>query len=209
MVASGVIHSEMKRGDVRRHKVRIEHQAGNAQPAPIPAGQYGVILADPPWPFETWSDGGKGRAPENHYPTMTYDEIEMLPVMEHAADDAVLLLWITPQVLTAAPRIMTQWGFSYTTIAFVWAKESVGLGYWTRKQTEICLLGTRGTPRRLATDVPDLVNAPRRGHSVKPDEVYWRIERLLPGPYLELFARGDGLRKGWTRWGNDPALTGG
>ncbi|MGH6942690.1 MAG: MT-A70 family methyltransferase [Geminicoccaceae bacterium] len=80
-----------------------------------------------------------------------------------------------------------------------------GLGFWTRANPEPCLLASRGQPKRRAGDVPKLlIAAPRREHSRRPDASYERIERLLPGPYLELFARR--TRPGWDAWGNQPEL---
>ena len=205
LVDSGVIHAEMRRGDLKRHTIEARHGGGQAEPPP--GGQYGVILADPPWPFATRGDGGKGRSAENHYPTMTLGEIMNVPGVELAAADAVLFLWVTSDLIAHAPAVAHGWGFQIVSTAFVWVKEGApGLGYWTRKGSEICLLGTRGSPKRLAMDVAEVIHAPRREHSRKPDEVYERIERLVAGPYVELFARPLERRPGWTYWGNDPAL---
>ena len=206
LVDDGVIHPEMKRGDVKRRLIERRHGgSGRAEPPALPDGKYGVILADPPWAFETRTNGGKNRSAENHYPCMTVDEIAFMRVMERAADDAVLFLWVTSDTLMHAPRVMIEWGFSYASTAFVWVKEGgYGMGYWTRKGVEICLLGTRGNPKRLAMDVAEVIHAPRGQHSEKPEEQYERIERLVSGPYLELFARKP--RPGWDAWGNDPAL---
>ena len=205
LVADGVIHAEMKRGDLKRHLVQARHGSGETEPPP--GGQYGVILADPPWPFATRGGGGKGRSAENHYSTMTLGEIMNVPGVELAAADAVLFLWVTSDLIAHAPAVAHGWGFQIVSTAFVWVKEGApGLGYWTRKGAEICLLGTRGSPKRLAADVAEVIHAPRRGHSRKPGEVYERVERLAAGPYLELFARPLERRPGWTYWGNDPAL---
>ncbi len=205
-VADGVIHPDMKRGDVRRARIAAEHETAEPRPlADLPEGRYRAILADPPWTFESWG-GGNNRSADNHYPTMTLSEIEMLPVMSLAADDCVLFLWVTSDQLINAPRIMLQWGFALKTTAFVWVKDGgPGKGYWTRKGSEICLLGTRGSPERVATDVSEVVYGPRYKHSMKPIEVYERIERLVNGPYIELFARHE--RAGWTAWGNHPGLS--
>lgn len=209
LVDEGVIHAEMKRGDLKRHIVRARHGGGQAETPALPDGKWPVILADPPWAFETRGDGGKSRSAENHYETMAPDQIACLPVRERAADDAILFLWITSDMLAHAPHIVLAWGFEYATTAFVWVKEGgPGLGYWTRKGAEICLLGTRGRPKRLAADVREVIHAPRREHSRKPDEVYERIERLVAGPWLELFARPLERRPDWTYWGEDPALWG-
>jgi N6-adenosine-specific RNA methylase IME4 len=197
--------------------------------APPQADQYRVIYADPPWRFATYSDKGKGRSAEAHYDCLTIDQIKEIPVRQWAADDAVLLLWATDPLLPRALEVIEAWGFTYKTVGFYWVKlnKSVGgrltpalpgidgpllserdfftgLGFWTRANPEPCLLATRGHPKRVAGDVPKLLLAPRREHSRKPEEAYGRIERLLPGPYLELFARQS--RPGWDRFGNQPGL---
>jgi N6-adenosine-specific RNA methylase IME4 len=178
----------------------------------LPKSQFGAILADPPWDFKTWSGKTNARGPQNHYDTMEMNDIAKLPVGDLAADNCVLFMWTCWPVLFAAPRIMTEWGFTYKTCAFSWMKADpyrlfaddatpfAGLGYWTRANTEPCLLATRGKPKRLNADVRQGIIAPRREHSRKPDGIHERIERLVAGPYLELFARQQ--RPGWTVWGN-------
>jgi len=182
----------------------------------LPRNHYGTIVADPPWRFETWSDRGKGRAPERHYPTMRREELEALPVQKLAAPNCALFLWTTWPMLESALGLIRAWGFRYKTCGFLWAKVKpryagellfdffnpfVGLGYWTRANSEPCLLATRGNPKRMARDVQQLIIEPPREHSRKPDCVRERIERLVYGPYLELFARS--RREGWDSWGNE------
>ena len=206
LIEEGVIHAEMRRGDLKRHLVAREHEPPAGEPPPLPDGRYGAILADPPWAFETRGAGGKGRSADNHYPTMGLAEIMSLGVREVAADDAALFLWVTSDMLAHGSSVMACWGFECVSTAFVWVKEGApGLGYWTRKGTEICLLGTKGRPKRLNADVAEVIHAPRGPHSRKPGETYGRIERLVAGPYLELFGRGR-QSQGWDVWGNDPAL---
>ena len=174
----------------------------------LPEGIYRAILADPPWRFETWSDKGRGRSADAHYPTMTPDEIAALgpEVQARAAADCLLFLWVPAGPRRDAEAIMEAWGFEVVGDAFTWVKSGrPGLGYWTRKRTEVCVLGRRGKPKRLAADLDDVIEAPRGRHSEKPAEVYERIERLVAGPYLELFARR--AREGWAAWGNDPNLS--
>ena len=139
---------------------------------------------------------------------MTQAEIEALPIEALAADDCALFMWAVMPQLPEALRVIAAWGFTYKTCAFVWVKETkdggnfaTGMGYWTRANAELCLLATRGSPRRINADVHQVVFAPRLQHSRKPDEVYGRIERLLGGPYVELFARQQ--REGWHAWGNE------
>jgi N6-adenosine-specific RNA methylase IME4 len=180
----------------------------------LPRNHFGAIYADPPWDFKTWTNAPNERGPQNHYSTMTMDEIAALPVAEIAADDCVLFMWVCWPTLLAVPQILDAWGFTYKTCAFTWVKADnrqpdmfsdsapvqVGLGYWTRANSEVCLLATRGKPKRRAADVRQAIVEPRREHSRKPDCVPSRIERLVAGPYLELFARTQ--RPGWTVWGN-------
>lgn len=186
-------------------------------PPDWPIGKFGAILADPPWKFQFWSDKGRGdRATEMHYDTMEGDEIAALPVGDLAADDCVLFLWIGWPYLLQAMRLIDHWGFTYKTCAFDWMKADVsqmdlfrddadvqvGLGWWTRSNSEPCLLATRGKPSRLNADVRMGIVEPRREHSRKPDCVHNRIERLVEGPYLELWAR-KSTRLGWAYWGNE------
>jgi N6-adenosine-specific RNA methylase IME4 len=171
---------------------------------------HGVILADPPWTFATYSRKGKGRSAEAHYDCMSLADIKALPVADWAAPDCALFLWATDPSLPQALEVIEAWGFAYKTVAFTWAKTTkdgagfpIGCGYWTRANPEQCLLATRGRPQRLSRAVPQLILAPRREHSRKPDEAYERIEALVPGPYLELFARAP--RAGWYSWGYEVA----
>lgn len=169
---------------------------------------YGVIYADPPWSFATYSQKGKGRSAEAYYDCMSLAEIKGFPVGRYAASDCVLFLWATNPMLPQALNVVEAWGFTYKTVAFTWAKRTptnqnwhLGLGYWTRQNTENCLLATRGHPSRKSRSVRQLVVSPRREHSRKPDEVYSAIEDLCGGPYLELFARY--ARSGWDAIGDE------
>ena len=173
--------------------------------------RYGAILADPPWSFKTWSKGGQTfRAAEHHYRTLPFKKlVGEIPVADMAAKDCVLFLWAVDSHLTEAMDLIRAWGFEYKTRAFVWVKTCKnepykprqGLGYWTRKETEECLLATRGKPKRQDKGVRQIIFESRREHSRKPDEIYRRIERLVPGPYLEMFARQ--RWPGWGAWGDE------
>ena len=182
----------------------------------LQGNRYGAILADPPWHFETWSEKGKDRSAEQHYHTMSIPDLALMPVGELAASDCVLFCWATWPLLRQALHVLDAWGFEYKTCAFDWMKADntqpdffqeemaaqVGLGFWTRANSEPCLLATRGKPKRLNADVRQGIISPRRQHSRKPDGVHERIERLVGGPYLELFAR-QSTRPGWTFWGHE------
>src|SRR5215467_15676316 len=103
-----------------------------------------------------------------------------LPVGEWAAKDCALFMWVVDAHLEEALRLAHAWGFTFKTVAFIWDKNQIGLGYWTRKEAELCLLFTRGKPKRLGKGVRQIIRAPRREHSRKPDEIYDRIEALVP-----------------------------
>ncbi len=185
-------------------------------------GHYGAILADPPWPFATWSHVGlagdagqanrKQRSRAAPYATMDHNDINGLPVDQLAAPDCVLFLWVVQTQLPQAITLVEKWGFEFKTCAFAWfkgeglslfpddVKLKMGCGYWTRAQFEQCWLATRGKPKRLNADVRQGIIAPRREHSRKPDGIHERIERLVAGPYCELFARQK--RRDWDCWGN-------
>lgn len=178
-----------------------------------PGRRYGAIIADPPWRFATWSDKGRGRCPDGwradgprHYETMSIQDIMAMPVAEYAADDCVLFLWSIKPMIQAALDVGRAWGFEYKTRAFCWVKltkhgkQHMGMGHWTRANPEDCLLFTRGKPKRKSRSVRELIEAQVREHSRKPDETYERIEALVVGPYLELFARTH--RPGWDQWGD-------
>lgn len=186
----------------------------------LPTGPFACILADPPWSFRTFSGetGTPHRSAEDHYDTMPLEALMALPVQAVAAKDCVLLMWIVDSHVDAALALGAAWGFSIKTIGFIWLKERMldagridmftgdvpephmSMGYWTRKQAETCLLFTRGSPSRISKGVRQVIVAPRREHSRKPDEQYARIEALCAGPRLEMFARSQ--RPGWQVWGN-------
>jgi N6-adenosine-specific RNA methylase IME4 len=176
---------------------------------------FGAILADPPWSFQTFSGPAVPARGEQPYKTMATEDLIAMPVQSVAAPDAVLFLWITWPMLLDGLEVIRAWGFKYKTCAFAWMKADgtqlnmfpehysvrAGMGYWTMANSEVCLLATRGQPKRLNADVRQGIIEPRREHSRKPDCVHGRIERLVPGPYLELFARQE--RPNWTAWGNE------
>ena len=173
--------------------------------------KYNVIYADPPWSYKVWSKKGTGRSAESHYPTMSIEAIKALPVSRLAAKDCALFLWITFPMLREGWGVMDAWGCTFTTGAFVGVKQCrrsdnifTGMGYWTRANAEICLLATRGHPKREARDVKQVILSHIEEHSKKPDEARRRIETLMGDvPRIELFARQ--ATPGWDVWGNEVA----
>lgn len=181
----------------------------------VAPGEYGAILADVPSKFKVYSSKGAGRSPERHYRTMPIPEIKKIPVLDLAAPDCFLFFWTSGSQLKNAIEIIDAWGFKYSSTAFVWLKLNrraheifwtrkeffMGQGYTTRKNAEFCLLATRGKPKRKSKKVRELIFAPRREHSRKPDEIYQNVEDFAPGPYVELFSRT--TAPGWQCFGDE------
>lgn len=174
-----------------------------------PHKEYGIIYADPPWTFKTYSSKGKEKSAENHYPCMSKRDIQELPVQNLAAKDCVLFLWVTWPCLEEGLELIRAWGFKYKTCGFCWVKRNKksdswfwGLGYWTRSNSEVCLIATKGNPKRVSKSVHQVCASRIMRHSQKPDEIRDRIVELCGDvPRIELFARQHA--DGWDCWGNE------
>lgn len=168
---------------------------------------YDLIMADPPWRFDTWSLAGKKhKSPESHYSTMTLEEIKALPVGHLAGRDCLLWLWATHPMLPQQIDVVAAWGFRFVTSG-VWVKRTVngglafGTGYRLRCASEPFLLATNGDPE-TARNVRTVIEGQIREHSRKPDEAFAAAESLMPDARrLELFSRQS--RPGWDVWGNE------
>lgn len=168
---------------------------------PFPKKRYGVILADPPWAFSTYSENGLDRSADNHYPTLDTDTLCGVGPYVPAADDCVLFLWATSPMLPDALRVMEAWGFTYKS-HFIWNKDKIGTGYWNRNKHELLLVGTRGNipAPAMGEQAHSVIDAPVRLHSEKPAAFYLLIENYFPNlPKIELNARR--ARPGWEAWG--------
>ena len=201
----------------------IDVRAGVARSlfAPLPEieGGWRCVAADPAWRFLSNSKANPGRNAMRHYGCLSLDEIASLPLREVVAKDALLWLWVPGPFLAVGAHVvvMRGWGFEPTAIGFVWIKLNrnapelfiqpndlfMGPGLTTRKNAEFVIIGRRGRPERLATDVREVILSRVREHSHKPPEAYSRIERYCAGPRLELFARES--RENWTSWGDEAA----
>jgi N6-adenosine-specific RNA methylase IME4 len=175
---------------------------------PLPDIRARAIHVDPPLAFQTYSAKGEGRSPQRHYGCLAVEILAGMAIADCAADDAFLFLWVPLRSVLVIEPLMAAWGFDFSGAAFAWAKRTkrdsgwhMGNGYGTRANAEICWLGRRGKPQRKSKGVRQLIVAPVREHSRKPDEVYARIESLTEGPYLDLFARQ--RRPGWSCWGDE------
>lgn len=172
-----------------------------------PTGTYDVIYADPPWNYKDKAHSGR-RGVNYHYDTLTPAQLKQMPVGELANDNCVLFMWVTPPTLLDALKLAEAWGFTYKTKGFCWVKTNQdgtpfrGMGHYVRANTEDVLIFTRGKCLdRTDKGVCQVVYAPRREHSRKPDEVRERIEKLYQqATRIELFARTKA--KGWDAWGN-------
>ena len=169
-----------------------------------PSGKYRVIYADPPWSYGNKLVDGYGAA-EDHYPTMTIEELCALPVKDLAEDNAVLFLWVTSPLLEECFEVIRAWGFKYKA-SFVWDKLRKNFGYYNGVRHEFLLVCTRGS---CTPDVPKLFDSvqsiERTEHSRKPEEFRQIIDTLYPhGKRIELFARRPA--PGWEVWGNEPGL---
>lgn len=170
--------------------------------------KYNIIYADPPWSYKTWTAKGGHKSASAHYQVMNTKDICNLSISELAADDCCLFLWATMPNLPEAFEVIKAWGFTYKTCAFDWVKvyrsgkPVIGLGYWTRANAELCLLATKGHPKRINKNVSQIIMSIPGRHSEKPAEARDRIVQLLGDlPRVELFARQK--VEGWDSWGNE------
>ena len=175
---------------------------------PFPDKKYNIIYADPAWTFKLWSNKS-GRKVSDKYDLMSKKDIHTLPVNQLADDNCILFMWVTYPNLIEGLETIKKWGFTYKTCGFSWIKKNKkadslfwGLGYWTRANNEICLLATKGKPKRLSKSVHQVVIDKIREHSRKPDCVRDKIVQLCGDlPRIELFARQKA--EGWDCWGNE------
>ena len=165
--------------------------------------RYKVILADCPWQYND-KDSKAHPGASHKYECMSLEELNKLNILRLADEDAILFMWVTMPFLPDALHTLVRWGFKYKTIGFTWVKRNKkakgswfwGMGNWTRANAELVIIATTGKPKRISAAVHSIIEAPVRGHSVKPDEIYERIEKLCGDvSRVELFARR--RRAGW------------
>lgn len=174
--------------------------AAVAEPPPLPDGIYRTICADPPWQYGNTSTRG---AAEDHYPTMTVEALCELPVAEWVDEQAHLYLWTTNGFLRESFDVLAAWGFEYKT-TLVWVKPQIGMGNYFRSSTEYVLFGVRGGLRTIDCNQRNWFEASRGRHSKKPGYFFDLVEKVSPGPYLEMFARERRLsEREWNYWGNE------
>lgn len=170
---------------------------------------YRTVVADPPWRFGD-SLPGNTRGAVNNYRTMSAREIESF-VLPQLADDCLLFLWRVTSMAEEALGVVRAWGFC-PKAELVWVKTAkggglaFGMGRYVRAAHESCIIARRGRAKVQDRSVRSVFYAPRRAHSEKPEEFFGIVEKLSPGPYLELFSRRS--RPGWECLGLEAGLLG-
>jgi len=177
----------------------------------LPNKKYQIIYADPPWHY----NDKRNKHPRLcggalvHYNTMKIDEIKKMPINKISAENCMLFMWATFPNLQEALDVIKAWGFKYKTLGFSWIKTNkkngkpfFGIGYYTKSNCEVCLIGVKGKPIIQSNYISSVVIEPREGHSKKPNKVKSKIVELCGDlPRIELFARQK--TEGWDVWGNE------
>ena len=175
----------------------------------LPNKKYNIIYADPPWEYK--ESGSGSRVVNSHYPTMKIEDIKNLPIQDISHDKSILFMWVTFPRLEQGLDVIKSWGFNYYGLGFDWIKTSKnkklswGMGYYTRQNTEVCLIGVKKKPYRFKPLVRNELSAvvhQRLAHSEKPNIFREKIVNVIGDvPRIELFARQK--TEGWDVWGNE------
>jgi len=169
--------------------------------------KYKIIYADPPWAYKNM--GNIQATANSHYNTMSNNDICNLPIKQITNDNCILFLWATFPKIQEALNVITAWGFEYKTVGFTWVKTNIknnkpffGVGWYTKSNAEICLIGVKGKAPKISNSISSIVIEPRGKHSEKPNEVRKRIVKFCGNiSKIELFARQK--FNGWDVWGNE------
>lgn len=173
--------------------------------------KYNIIYSDPCWAYNARNNTGTkfGMGVDGHYKTMTIEQISELPIDKLASDNCAMFMWCTFPYLDKQIELFKKWGFTYKTVGFTWVKTNpknlkpfFGVGYYTKSNAEVCLLGIKGKMKPISNKVSSVIISPRREHSRKPDEARERIVELFGDiPRIEMFARQQ--TPGWDTFGNE------
>lgn len=172
--------------------------------------RYKIIYADPPWNYNDKRTGKKiSGGASNHYITMKIEDIKKIPIQNIASKNCMLFMWVTFPNIQEGLDCIKAWGFKYKTLGFSWIKTNkingkpfFGIGYYTKSNCEVCLIGVKGKPIKQSNSVSSVIISPREEHSKKPDCVRDKIVELCGDlPRIELFARQQ--VEGWDCWGNE------
>ncbi|MCK5609000.1 DNA methyltransferase [Candidatus Pacearchaeota archaeon] len=174
----------------------------------IPNKKYKIIYADPPWAYN--ESGSGNRVVNSKYKTLQIEEIEKIPVKDISDDNCILFLWVTFPRLKEGIRLIESWGFNYHSLGFNWIKTNKekrisffwGMGYYTRQNSEVCLIGIKGKIKPKTNNIHSIVKSKVRNHSQKPDIIRELIIKICGDlPRIELFAREK--IEGWDAFGNE------
>lgn len=171
--------------------------------------KYQIILADPPWSFRGYDLKKTARFVGNKYNVQSKQWLMELPIKNISDANCILFMWVTMPKLNEVFDVIDAWGFEFKTVGFTWLKRNknkdsffMGMGRWTRANSELCLIATKGNPKRKNASIPQIIYTPIEYHSKKPDVARKRIEDLMGDlPRIELFARQK--TEGWDVWGNE------
>lgn len=169
--------------------------------------KFRVVCADPPWQFDDkLMMSNVKRGAQSHYPVLNLDAIVNLNVISLVDEPAVLALWCPSVMIEDGLRVVRAWGFNYKQM-IIWPKAKIGMGHLFRNKHEVALIGTRGQYTKVLKNRAQSTLLPTEDnrHSQKPESLQDRLELMLDGPYLELFARRQ--RPGWTCLGNECPAT--
>ena len=184
---------------------QIQHKEHNENLLKIelPTGKYRTIIIDPPWEVQMIERDDRPNQTKFDYPTMLTEQIIELPIKDLCNESGShIYLWTTQKYLPIAFEILDHWNIKYI-CTMVWHK-SGGFQPFNLPQynCEFVLFGRTGNLDFLTTkDFPCCFNGERQGHSIKPDRFYEIVQRVSPGPRLDMFARKQ--RDGFTVWGNE------
>lgn len=175
----------------------------------FPDNKYSILYADPPWSYRQGNNHPRWAGDAlKHYNTMTTDEVKNLPIESITEPNCILFLWVTFPNLQDGLDVIKAWGFKYKTIGFSWIKLNkknkqpfFGVGYYTKSNCEVCLIGVKGKPPKVSNSVSSVILSEREGHSKKPKQARDKIVQLCGDiPRIELFARSKA--EGWDVWGD-------
>jgi N6-adenosine-specific RNA methylase IME4 len=194
-IESGEVHAGVTRSEAKAISRRLKVPSSGETPELFTGTAFACVVADPPWQYVNTATRG---AADDHYPTMSMEELVSLGPSIETADDAHLWLWVTNPFLREGFELIEAWSFEYRT-TLTWCKPQIGLGNYLRSATEHVLFATRGSLPIERRDVPTYFVADRKRHSQKPDAFYEIVTSCSPGPRLELFSRTK--RDGFVAWG--------
>lgn len=195
---------------MKKSKVKIKKKEGKNMKVDIynTNKKYNIIYADPPWSYKNM--GNIQATAESHYKTMKQEELEEMGnvIKKISEDNCMLFMWVTFPKLQEGLNLIKAWGFEYKTCGFCWVKKTkngknfFGVGWYTKSNAEVCLIGVKGKPLKVSNSVSQIIESVIEEHSKKPEIVKDKIVEFCGDvSRIELFARR--YTEGWDVWGNE------